>query len=39
VRLDGARADHEVVDTARGREVRVDAGDTPGPHVLQITLR
>jgi hypothetical protein len=39
VRLDRAAATYEVVDTARGREVRVDAGDTPGWHVLRITLR
>jgi hypothetical protein len=38
VRLDGAPVDHEIVDTARGREVQVDAGDSPGRHVLEITL-
>ena len=39
VRLDGRRASYDVVTTARGREVRVDAGATPGTSDLVVTLR
>jgi hypothetical protein len=39
VSLDGARVDHDIVHTARGREVRVDAGEGTGRRTLRITLR
>jgi hypothetical protein len=39
VSLDGARVDHDIVHTARGRELRVDAGEGTGRRTLRITLR
>ena len=39
VSLDGSRIDHDIVRTARGRELRVDAGEGSGRHTLRITLR
>jgi hypothetical protein len=39
VHLDGQRVDHDIVDTARGREVLVEAGAALGRHSLRITLQ
>jgi len=39
VSLDGAVAAYRIVPTARGRELRVTAGNAASPHVLSVTLR
>jgi hypothetical protein len=39
VQLDGMQVAHDLVDTARGREVLVDAGAVAGYHQLEITLQ
>jgi hypothetical protein len=38
VTLDGQPVDYQVVDTTRGREVRVQT-NTGAPHILEVTTR